>query len=283
MLSASCRPAQNLPLPQMLPPDEWLADAKRLAIGVTDRVYHGAEHRRNLVVRNLVDRWTCWCHACNEGGVVYKEHVRLQPIEPAPPPLSIVPPVLVSADLPDIHKHLHSKGMSLTVLREFQPQYSPTDKRLVLRSNGTILGRDLTGRSPVKWCQYKGSRIFKAGSTGVVVLTEDVYSAIKIYFYGSQDPRIIALGGLQAWACLGTGVSPTHRGALVASASAVVRWFDSDAAGQKACIAYSRVCRAFGIPTVAAQPVHRVDPKEHKPQEIKDIIYDASTAIRNRG
>ena len=62
----------------MLHPDEWLREAKRLPIGRAARVYHGAEHRPNLVVKNLPDRYTCYCHRCHEGGVVLKEFVKVE-------------------------------------------------------------------------------------------------------------------------------------------------------------------------------------------------------------
>lgn len=258
----------------MLPREEWLADAQHLAIGASNRVYHGAEHRRNLVVWNKQDRWECWCHACNDGAVVFKEHVQMRPQEPPPPVLHTAPTLLLAPDLPDIHKHLHEKGVSLTLLRDFNPQYSPTDKRIVLQSGGTMLGRDMTGRSPMKWCHYYGPRFFLAGSTGTLVLTEDVYSAIKIKYYANQDPRVQTLGGVQALACMGTGLGAPQRAALMQS-SACIRWFDPDAAGQKADTLYSRACRAFGIPSAQARNTRACDPKNHTPQEIKDIVYAA--------
>ena len=257
----------------MLPLDEWLADAQRLPIGGVNRVYHGAEHRRNLVVYNKPDRWEAWCHACNEGGVLFKTHVRAVD-EPPPPILQSVPSVLTAPDIPDVIKHLQSKGVSLPVLREFKPQYSPIDKRLVLSSGGMVLGRDITGRSPAKWYNYTNHLVFKAGSSGIIFLTEDVYSAIKIYYTSRR------LGvSVQAWAILGTRVHAALRTSLVQAGHPVVRWFDADASGRAADTAVHRACRAFGIQTVAAQPPREVDPKMHTYQEIQRVITTAQEAL----
>ena len=62
----------------MLHKEEWLKDAQALPIGRCNRIYHGAEHRPNLVVWNLEDRWSAYCHACKEGAVVKKDFVKIK-------------------------------------------------------------------------------------------------------------------------------------------------------------------------------------------------------------
>ena len=70
----------------MIPREEWLQDAQALPVGRSERVYHGAEHRRNMLIKNKPDGWSCWCFSCQDGGFVPKEHVRLQePDEPDVP------------------------------------------------------------------------------------------------------------------------------------------------------------------------------------------------------
>ena len=36
----------------MIPREEWLQDAQALPVGRSERVYHGAEHRQNMLVTN---------------------------------------------------------------------------------------------------------------------------------------------------------------------------------------------------------------------------------------
>ena len=105
-------------------------------------------------------------------------------------------------------------------------------------------------------------------------MTEDVYSAIKIYYTARR------LGvSVQAWAILGTRVHAALRTSLVQAGQPVVRWFDADASGRAADAAVHRACRAFGIQTVAAQPPREVDPKMHTYQEIQTVISTAQETL----
>ena len=61
----------------MLPIEEWLQDAQALPVGRSERVYHGAEHRRNMLIKNKPAGWSCWCFSCQDGGFVPKEQVEL--------------------------------------------------------------------------------------------------------------------------------------------------------------------------------------------------------------
>lgn len=73
----------------MIPREEWLQDAQALPVGRSERVYHGAERRQNMLVKNKPDGWACWCFSCQDGGFVPKEHVRLQePDEPDVPEIA---------------------------------------------------------------------------------------------------------------------------------------------------------------------------------------------------
>ena len=36
----------------MISMEEWLHDAQALTVGRLERVYHGAEHRQNMLVKN---------------------------------------------------------------------------------------------------------------------------------------------------------------------------------------------------------------------------------------
>ena len=59
----------------MLPEQDWLDKAKRLAIGMRVRVRHRHESRPNMVIANEKDKFWAYCQKCKEGAVVQKEHV----------------------------------------------------------------------------------------------------------------------------------------------------------------------------------------------------------------
>src|SRR5699024_8603718 len=58
--------------------DDWLDEAKRLPVGAVTRVQHKRDgsRRPNLVIGHEPDKYWAYCHACKEGGVHTKEHVR---------------------------------------------------------------------------------------------------------------------------------------------------------------------------------------------------------------
>lgn len=258
----------------MLPPDEWLQDAQRLSVGQHDRVYHGAEHRRNMVVWNKPDCWSCYCHACNEGGIVYKEHASLVQV-PEPPVVLLKPPtVLESPEIPQVYKHLQEKGVSLTILRKYKPQFSPIDKRLVLTDGSAVLGRDLTGRAPAKWCNYNMQRVFKTCSHHgkLLVLTEDVYSAAKIQYYYPEVSSMALMGTRLHRECI----------QLLTATTGVCAWFDADTAGRSATQAVRLACRAIGVPFVTTSGIRAVDPKLHVAHEIQEVLQNVQLEFKRK-
>ena len=56
----------------MLDRSEWLAEAQSLMVGASKRVYHGAETRPNLVLRNEPEGWSAYCFSCKQHGYVPK-------------------------------------------------------------------------------------------------------------------------------------------------------------------------------------------------------------------
>jgi hypothetical protein len=253
---------------------EWLDQAKRLHVGESLRVYHGAERRPNMVVSNKQDKYTAWCFSCNKGGVKQKEMVRF--VQPAQikerPALSADPGLCWPVGATDeriqreVIKHLQSKQMSLPYLQQFDPQYSFKDQRLVLRTPECLIGRDLTGQSKAKWhtytedVQYARAR-FADFKGATVVLTEDLYSAAKIAWY---CPTTLPV------ACLGTRISAALMTKLL-QAAAVVTWFDGDEAGDTARLNAGKALSLMDIPYRQVQRAG--DPKDYAGDHIQRAIY----------
>ena len=190
---------------------EWLDLAKRVPVGQSRRVRHGAESRPNMVLYNNPDSWSVWCHSCHEGGFVRKEY--LEPVDTSVPVYRkyldtkqlVTLQAMDKAKYKDLVLMLHSKGMSTELIKRHNCFYSPVDERLVFRFKGLDIGRDCTGRSPAKWLHYdrddRAEFVYlqgkTVGSTEPVILVEDLFSAIKINYYT----------GYSALCCLGTRIS----------------------------------------------------------------------------
>lgn len=247
----------------MLPTNEWLSDAKRIAVGSTNRVYHGAERRPNLVVRNLQDRYTAYCHSCKEGGVVMKDVVRVTANEFKTTPLSTNPGLLLRIDLeslnvpvPKIVEFLHSKDMSLFTLQAQAPMWSAKDQRIVFCTPDQVLGRDITGKSPAKWHMYRGAHNYARAKDvsledKVVVLTEDFFSAAKGQHY-CPDYVFVAL--------VGTVLHPDLAVELM-KAKHVILCLDGDDAGWHGATSIARKLNLLGIPYELRFPPAGKDPK----------------------
>lgn len=195
----------------MLHRSEWLDQCKRVPVGQSRRIVHGAEGRPNMVLYNNPDSWSVWCHSCHEGGRINKEY--LEPVDTSVPVYRkfLDTKGLVTLAGMDKQKYkdlvmlLHSKGMSTALVSKHNCFYNTVDDRLVFRFNGLDIGRDCTGRSPAKWLHYdrdnRAEFVYLQGKTvngtEPLVLVEDLFSAIKVNHYT----------GWSSICCLGTRIS----------------------------------------------------------------------------
>lgn len=231
----------------MLPDYQWLEEAKRLPINGSKRIYHGAERRPNLVIRNLPDKYTAYCFHCKDFGIKYKDLVRLKddeepPSEPRIPEL--VPISSAKVPIREIVKLLNSKGVSLMLLSENHTiMYDTQNKRLCIRLPDGLIGRDITQKSPVKWYVYNNTVSFGSALTNditknTIVLTEDFFSAIKAQKY---------LPEYQAIACLGTKVCSDLLVRLIKAKPRIIIMFDGDDAGRNGYIKAKRTLELAGL------------------------------------
>lgn len=240
----------------MIPEEEWLAQARALAIGMKKRVYHRSERRPNMVVGNAPDRWWCYCQACKQGGVVQKEHVLLG-IPPATPdadltmPHDLLPLAGSDWEVPTL-RFLARKHMDCTYLPPLW--FSASRQRLLLDTGHGWMGRDITERSPQKWLTYNRSQYLgrvRAGQAAVVV--EDTFSWYKVRWACRDWCAVVC--------ALGTQIKDSLTLELM-QAGRVLWFFDGDDAGRKGAEAGAHRMRGLGVPSEARCAPLGMDPKD---------------------
>ena len=246
----------------MLPKEEWLDRAKRLAIGMSYRVRHKQERRHNLVIGNDHDKWWCYCQACKEGGVVQKDHVRLDLTSPERTRSILTLPIDMTPAIPDsVYRFLASKGMDVKYLGSLL--YSQSRKRLLLQEDGGWFGRDVTGDAMEKWLTYNGTQyVGKVTPGSTCVITEDLFSMYKVRWALREQTEYCTL------CALGTGIKDSLVRALL-NADRVVWMLDGDTAGYKGASEGAHRMEALGVPSVARCAPDGLDPKD---MEINSII-----------
>lgn len=252
----------------MLPKDEWLPHAKRLAIGGQSRIQHRREGRMNLVVGNDRDRWWCYCQSCKEGGVEMKEHVRLE-VSPEAKRSDLSMPkdmVLVSSLGPQMQHALYSfiatKGMDACMLPELW--YSDARKRLLINTPQGWMGRDVTGKALEKWLTYNRQHYLHEWSqkSDNAIVVEDTFSFYKIRW---------AIPEYAGFCALGTGVGPALANALL-DYTHVYFMFDGDLAGWKGAYAGAQRMRGLNVKAFESCAPAGLDPKDLSAAQIRAII-----------
>nr|DAQ74795.1 MAG TPA: putative DnaG-like primase [Caudoviricetes sp.] len=255
---------------------EWLQEAQKLPLNGQSRIYHGAERRPNLVVRNLPDKWTAYCFSCKEYSEVRKDYVRIEQ-EQAVLQNTVQPTALELTDprvpLHSIVYFLHTKHMSLSLINDWNPQWDPRRKRLTIDLPDGRIGRDIYGYNPAKWYLYWNSVQYGSASgtneitRDHVILTEDMFSAIKAQKY-LPDTQCIAL--------LGTTLQKGLERALLRRRPRMVHcMLDGDEAGLRGSYGVLRRLRLLGIPCVMQNP-EKDDPKDQSREWFITKIKEAT-------
>lgn len=252
----------------MIRESEWLDTAKRLAVGMRQRIRHNGESRPNLVIGNDMDKWWCYCHACHEGGVVEKAHVILGATGPMTTESTQIPtdiePVFMSEYEVPIARFLADKNMSDMYLPDLF--YSESRKRLMIHIEGQWHGRDLTGRSPQKWMNYTNATVVGRPFTYTAVV-EDLFSMFKVKWAMRQFPNFTCLCNL------GTNAGLNMTYLLSGSNVEKLAWFfDADYAGDtgaKDCIKRNS---PFGFKQYRVRPPDGLDPKDMTCAQIREAL-----------
>lgn len=262
-----------------LPTDEWLHHAQRLAVGQSARVRHKNELTPAMSVRNMPDRWTCYCHRCHEGGVVMKTHAvltrlpdqkRFMPWPEDAKPLEEWP----LYEQETVYKFLLEKGIDCQEhLSAIPVLYSRSQGRLILGSSQGWLGRATRGQLP-KWTGYGypapayGAAPADGAGGRDVVLTEDYLSALKVRWACAREGLDVV-----AQALLGTELRDRHLLDLLGAGTArAVLFLDGDKAGDRGNVLVSKRLRGAGIRTIVARTPRESDPKDLTTEQIVKII-----------
>lgn len=255
-------------MPCKLLPEHWLVEAKRLPVGRWSRIYHGAERRPNLVIRNKADGYYAYCHSCHEGAVVKKEFVQ-ETVVIQRAPKSRDPGHLVDINTLDttvsgmgyrIAQFLSLKNVYQMWPNDIRPLWSDQDKRIVFQTPEMLIGRDITGNSYSKWYRYKGDAGYasvkgiKKGNT--ILLTEDYFSAMKGQFYADAAGIHTSCVSMQ-----GTVIHPDLVVRLM-DAPVVILAFDADKAGRVGQQQAAQQLKLLGIPYKEAWCLPNKDPKD---------------------
>ena len=252
-------------------PDEWLMSAKSLPVGQTRRVRHGRESRSNMVISNKPDRYTAYCHACQRGGIVLKEHAYLGKL-PEPEPLE------VPTDLIPVHEHvgamtfLASKNIPMLPTYTNGLLFSPSRRRIIINTPQGVLGRHI-GSSPAKWITYNKQTYASVGyatpDAQMVVITEDTLSAWKTGIVATE------LGlRVQMFAALGSQISTQLMLRLLAEYSGVpiIVWSDGDKGGEKFRDRWAQQVRAMNLLGGSYIPAKNYDPKDYPIITVAEIL-----------
>ena len=256
----------------MLPEHEWLAQAKRLAVGMKSRIKHRHERRINLVIGNDPDKYWCYCQRCHEGGIVKKDHVLLGDTYNVVHDNVVLPDDRVFVrgseyEVP-VARFLATKNMALAYLPA-GISVSPKARRLIVhvgRMCEDKHGRDLTGKSQYKWMNYTGAQIApgqdSADSSNPCVVVEDLFSMFKVrWACHNADLPVDVL------CALGTDIKAAV--ALYLTQYQKNIWFfDNDPAGNNGVSSGVKRMRPFSE-QVAIYPPLGCDPKD---MDCKDIV-----------
>lgn len=247
----------------------WLQACKRLAVGQTAR-FRCCGRTPAAVIFNKVDAWEMYCHRCHEPQKVRKQYVTLMQPEvlprvlPAPTQL-----ICISQTSAELQAQLYGFLMSKGIWPEMAGAvyYSEQLKRLVWDlQNGTYLARALHQYQSPKWVLMgQPAQYADAGTwlnTGVIVLTEDWLSALKVQYvsekYGSEPVTAVAL--------LGTRLSLPLKAKLIQLGKPVLLMLDGDSAGYAGRDTIQRTLKPF-LQT-RSYTIDGLDPKDMTCQQI---------------
>lgn len=253
----------------MLPQDDWLPQAKRLAVGMTMRVRHRNERRANMTIGNDRGHWWATCHACKDSSKVSKDHVLRLPITQGVASENLTMPTdlraVVGGDYEiAVGRFLASKGMMYPYLPNLW--FSESARRVCLQDeSGGWHGRDITERSGAKWLHYDKPHL--VGEVGkCTIVTEDLFSMYKVRFAlrGTHKPYCVA-------SSLGAGISVAAALGLK-DCTRLVWMYDGDKAGDEGFSQASKRMRVHVPKQYRARPPEGLDPKDMQCADIRALI-----------
>lgn len=229
-----------------------------------------------MVVKNLPDRYTAYCHRCHEGAVHLKEHCALTPITAQAkfmpwPEDAIVFERASAWNRSKVYEFLITKGIDYqTMLAAVPMYYSHKQQRLIIATAQGWIGRALRNQVP-KWCTYGDKPAVYGIAPGEVikqsvVLVEDYLSKLKGQWAVPEFTWI---------ACLGTSLHAKLVAALLgANVSEVRVMFDGDKAGLSGYQNAFKRLRGLGFDVRQVKTPVGCDPKDLQWQALRDLVVN---------
>lgn len=269
----------------MLDPASWLHLAKEVALGKRKRVDHDCGSGGTMIVDHKTEGYGAYCWRCNDKGFAFhppeslrdklarmkREAAQEQEATRAlrlPGPSNTDP----SSWPLKARVWLYKAGLSNQQIRELVFYYHEGTRRVVMPvlNDGDLLywqARGFDDDRP-KYINPEVDRsklVFKQGTGPVLVLTEDMLSAVRV-------------GQLtEAWSILGTSIPDPVLGEIIRDQRPVKVWLDPDGPGRKGTSKAMKKLLAYGVNATAIKT--DLDPKLYNREEIANILgIDATTA-----
>jgi hypothetical protein len=263
----------------MLDPATFLSEAQALPLGGRRRVDHICGGGRTMIINHKPDGWSAYCWRCSDKGWVpaptpsLEERIaRLKAKETidAAAEADPRPPLPANFDPSTWPLYarvwLYKAGLTNDRIRDVGAYYHERLDRVVLpvveagrlaywQARGFDKDRPKYINPPID----KTGLFARYGSSGPIVLTEDILSAYRV--------GAVARG----YAIMGTALSDRQVSQLLTANSSIAAWFDPDGPGRRAS---AKVRKALALAGVACRDVRGDrDPKLYSEEEIRTHIY----------
>lgn len=258
----------------------WLEEARNLPLGHKTRLEHNCGSGRTLIVNHSLQGYSSYCFRCGEqefeskGKQSLQELTRIRELnaQAAQEIKSIELPEDLTEDIPlEGRMWLYKAGLTPSTWNEYGIRYSPSMGRVYLpvaREGVGLLwyqARAIYAGQTPKYIQPSAERstvLFESkplrDSTRVVVLVEDIVSAIRV---GEVAPAI---------SLLGTKIT-TGQASYISKYDRVVIWLDSDKAGR---VGAANIRRTLSLLTETANICTTDDPKLLTRQQITEKLKE---------
>lgn len=255
----------------------WLEEAKNLPLGHKTRLEHNCGSGRTLIVNHNLQGYSAYCFRCGEqefegkGKQSLQELTRIRELnaQAAQEITSVELPEDLTGDIPLAGRiWLYKAGLTPSTWNEYGIRYSPSMERVYLPvcKDGKPIwfqARAIHAGQTPKYLQPSADRstvLFESApihpTKGVVVLTEDIVSAIRV---GEVAPAI---------SLLGTKITTAQAG-YISKYDRVVIWLDSDKAGR---VGAANIGRTLSLLTETTNICTTDDPKLLTKQQITEQL-----------
>jgi hypothetical protein len=269
-----------------LDPAGWLERAQAIPEGSRLRTTHDCGDGKVLTVDHKATGWGAWCHRCSDDGWVFRPRESFsQRLDRMQKTRAVEQAIEADASPPWPAEHdvsawpnearvwLYKAGLNNDTIRTLGFYYHPPSKRVVMPvyEGGRCAYWQARGfdKSRPKYLNPVARKaVFSRGSSGPIVITEDILSAVRV---GDS-------GGGVGWCVMGTSLPDSVLLTLMRRKEPVVVWLDPDAAGLRGTGKFVTKLRAMGVD--ARRHTSELDPKFYSREEIVNQLrpYAASPA-----